>query len=117
MELEKTPQVTYDISEKAAEKLFSRIHHLVNTCDKDLKYQFLGSNCFDFVQDMVLRAGLEVDILEDVTGFKTPANIFGMYKLLEEVRVSAKLVGSASKQVAENIVPQIELPRALYPMA
>lgn len=116
-ELSRIPKVTYDITGDAANKLFSRIDHLVNTCDKDLEYQLFGSNCFDFMQDMVARAGLHVNVLEDVTGFKNPMNIFGMYKLIQDAREVAVSTGGATQQIADNIVLQIELARSLYPLA
>lgn len=126
-DLENMPKRRFDITKEAADKLFTRIDNLVNTCDQELEYQVFGSNCMDFAQDTLNQAGLNVDIVEEVHGTRYPQNIFGLYKAIQDtsraIAGDQSAIGSlmnapTSPLIAStihDIAPQIELARVTYP--
>ena len=126
-DLQNMPQKSFNISKEAADKLFARIDHLVNTCDKDLEYQVFGSNCIDFAQDVFKQSGLAIDIVEEVHGIRYPQNIFGIYKAIQDTSRAITGDGSAIRnlsnfptsplvtQTLQDLIPQVELARVMYP--
>ncbi|AIL64802.1 hypothetical protein NOVO_02035 [Rickettsiales bacterium Ac37b] len=72
----------FNISKEQASKIFSRVAHLTNTCDKDYAYKLLGNNCVDFVQEMYNLAGLEGDHFDQMYPSQYSPTMLGLYHIL-----------------------------------